>query len=75
MWLQSQIQEVKCISCFLSQSKVTAAFQIQEASTISFRTQDRHEIQTFANLQCLLVFSESEQEYGLQRATEDSVVS
>lgn len=75
MWLQSQLQEVKCISCFLSQSKLIAAFQIQEASTTSFRTQDRHEIQMFANLQCLLIFSEFEQEYGLHCATEDRVVS
>lgn len=68
MWLQSPLQEVKSISCFLSQTKVIAAFQIQEASAISFRTQDRHEIQMFADLQCLLMFSEFEQGYGLECA-------
>lgn len=38
MWLQSQLPEVKSISCFHSQSKVIGAFQIQEPSAVSFST-------------------------------------
>lgn len=65
-------EKLKNLSCLLSQTEVIAAFQIQKVTTISFGAQDIHEIQMFANLQCLVILSEFGQ-YGLQRATEASV--